>query len=428
MLDIKFIRENPKLIKENIKRKFQDNKISLVDKLLKLDKEWRTIKAEADSLRAERNKISESINQARKNKDEKKASQLIKRAKEIPEKIKNIEEKEKSLEEEIRKIILILPNMMSKETTIGKDASHNKEIKKFGKILKFSFPVKNHVELIENLKIADFDSSARVSGNGFYYLKNELALLNQALIQFAIDFMKKKGYSYIEPPLMLNEKAIFASMDKNTIEQSVYSIKDEDLHLIGTSEQAILAMHASQNLPEEELPKKYFSYSMCFRKEVGAHGINEKGLWRTHQFNKVEQFVFCKPEESIKIYDELLKNSMGILKELELPYRIIEICSGDLADWKYRSADFEVYRPTTKEYGEIMSLSNCTDYQARKLDIKCVNKKGEKRVLHTLNNTALATSRILVAILENNQQKDGSIKIPKALWKYTGFKEIKKRK
>ncbi len=428
MLDIKYIRENPGKIKENLKKKFQDKKIPLVDKLLELDENWRKIKLEADSLRSERNKISENINQAKKNKEETKAKEFIKKAKEIPIKIKKIEEKEKILEKEIKKILLVIPNIMSEETPSGRDASENKEIKKSGKIPKFDFTVKNHVELSEELGIADFNASAKVAGSGFYYLKNELAILNQALLRFTIDFMQTKKYEYVEPPLMLNEKAIFASMDKEAIEQSVYSIKGEDLHLIGTSEQAILAMHSSQTLLEEELPKKYYSYSMCFRKEVGAHGINEKGLWRTHQFNKVEQFIFCKPEDSIKMYEELIKNSDEILKALELPYRWIEICSGDLADWKYRSADFEVYRPTTKKYEELGSLSNCTDYQARKLNIKCMNKKGERKVLHTLNNTALATSRALVVILENNQQKDGSIKIPKALWKYTGFKEIKPKK
>ena len=428
MIDIKLIRENPELVKKNIKRKAQDHKIVLVDRVKKLDEDWRKVKQEADSLRAERNKISESINQAKKAKDEKKAKELIKRASEIPEKIQEVEKKESGLEREIHEIMLQIPNIISPETPSGKDASGNIEIKKGGKIPKFKFPAKSHVDLIENLKIADFDSSARVSGNGFYYLKGKLALLNQALIRFAIDFMQKRGYEYIEPPLMLNEKSIYASMDKAAIEQSVYQIKGEDLGLIGTSEQAILAMHSCQVIPESELPKKYFSYSMCFRKEVGAHGINEKGLWRTHQFNKVEQFIFCKPEDSPKLYQELLKNSVEILEALELPYHIIELCTGDLSDWKYRSADLEVYRPTTSSYGEVMSLSNCTDYQARKLDIKCIDNKGNKRVLHTLNDTALATSRILVTLIENNQQKDGSIKIPKALWKYTGFKEIKTEK
>ena len=249
----------------------------------------------------------------------------------------------------------------------------------------FSFLPKDHVELMTALGIADFEASARVAGSGFYYLKGDLALLNQALIHFVIDFMKNKGYQYIEPPLMLNKRAIYASMNKKEIENSVYSIEGEDLNLIGTAEQALLAMHADETIQESWLPKKYFSYTMCFRKEVGSHGINEKGLWRTHQFNKIEQFIFCKPEDSEKNYTELMKNSEEILQALKLPYRIVEICSGDLADWKYRSADFEVYRPTTGEYGEVMSLSNCTDYQARKLNIKCIDAKGNKSVLHTLN-------------------------------------------
>lgn len=425
MIDIKLIREHPEILKENIKKKAQNEKLVLVDKAKKLDEEWRKYRLEADILRAERNKVSEAINQAKKTKDEKKVQELLNKAKEIPGKIAKLEEKEKSLELEIKKILFIIPNIMSKETPIGKDASENVEIKKGGKIPKFDFNPKTHVELAENLGLADFDASARVSGTGFYYLKNELALLNQALIRFAIDFMREKGYEYIETPLMLNENSIFASMDKAAIEQSVYSIKNEDLNLIGTAEQSLLAMHSGQVISDSELPKKYFSYSMCFRKEIGAHGINEKGLWRTHQFNKIEQFIFCKPEDSVKLYDELLNNSVEILEALELPYHVIEICSGDLADWKYRSADLEVWRPTTKAYGEVMSLSNCTDYQARKLDIRCLDNQGNRRVLHTLNDTALATSRILVTLLENNQQKDGSIKIPKSLWKYTGFKEIK---
>ncbi|MFH0936383.1 MAG: serine--tRNA ligase [Candidatus Woesearchaeota archaeon] len=416
MLDIKLIRENPSLVKENIKKKFQNEKLSLIDKVIKLDEEWREVKKELDDLRHERNSISEQINQAKK--QNKPLEPLFKKAKEIPKRITELEHKENEFDLEIKRIMLQIPNIISKKTPIGKDTSKNKVIRKWGKIPKFNFSIKTHVELTENLKIADFDASSRVSGNGFYYLKNELAFLNQALIRFAIDFMRNKKYIYIETPLMLNQKSIYASMDKKAIEDSVYSIQGEDLHLIGTAEQSILAMHSGQTILESELPKKYFSYSMCFRKEIGAHGINEKGLWRTHQFNKVEQFIFCKPQESEKLYDELLKNSEEILKKLNLPYRVLEICSGDLADWKYRSADLEVYRPTTKEYGEVMSLSNCTDYQARKLNIKCIDKKGNKRNLHTLNDTALATSRIMVAILENYQQKDGSIKIPTVLQKY----------
>jgi len=425
MIDIKLIREKPELVKENIKKKFQNNKLDLVDEILKNDEDWRRIKKEVDDLRHERNEISEKINKAQKQKNNSLMNELVGKAREIPKKLVELEEEEKKLENEIRIAMIKIPNIISKHTPSGKDATYNKEIRKVGKVPKFKFPIKTHVELIEKLGLADFDASARVSGNGFYYLKGELALLNQALIRFAIDFMIKKKYNYIETPLMLNDKSVYASMDKAAIEQSMYSIKDEDLNLIGTAEQSLLAMHSGQTIKEEDLPKKYFSYSMCFRKEIGAHGINEKGLWRTHQFNKVEQFIFCKPEDSEKLYGELMKNTDDILKALKLPYRWIELCSGDLGDWKYRSADFEVYRPTLKEYGELGSLTNCTDYQARKLDIKCIDKKGNKRVLHTLNNTALATSRTMVAIIENYQQKDGSIKVPSVLQKYmNGIKSI----
>lgn len=422
MLDIKLFRENPSLIKDNIKKKGQDQKLPLVDKIIKLDEEWRKLKSDSDLLRAQRNSVSKDISEAKKAGKDVKA--LMKRASQIPDEILAVEEKMAKLGVEIDGMVRQMPNIMWKGVPKGKDSSENVEIVKGGKIPKFNFKAKTHVELAESLGVADFDASARVSGNGFYYLKGDLALLNQSLIRFAIDFMNKRGYSYIETPLMLHDKEIFASMDKSAIQQSVYSIKDEDLNLIGTAEQSLLAMHSGQTIPEWELPKKYFSYSMCFRKEVGAHGINEKGLWRTHQFNKVEQFIFCKPEDSEKLYDELYKNSKDILDALGLPYRAIEICTGDLADWKYRSADFEVWRPTTNSYGEVMSLTNCTDYQARKLGIKCLGRDGEKRVLHTLNDTALATSRILVTILENNQQEDGSVKVPEVLVPYMGKKVI----
>ncbi|MFC1710610.1 serine--tRNA ligase [Nanoarchaeota archaeon] len=429
MIDIKLIRENPDLVKANIKKKFQGDKLPLVDKVRKLDEDWRKQKYKEDQLRSGRNKISEDINRAKKAKDVKKARKLIKEAKTIPGKIAKLQANRRKLELEIVNAMIQIPNMISKQTPSGKDETKNKVVKKVGKPGKFGFKVKNHVELAESLGIADFDSSAKVSGKGFYYLKGDLALLDQALIRFTIDFMNKKGYEYIETPLMLNEKAIYASMDKKTIEESVYDIKDQDLHLIGTAEQSLLAMHAGEVIKEEDLPKKYFSYSMCFRKEIGSHGINEKGLWRTHQFNKVEQFIFCLPKDSEKLYSELLKNSEEILKLLGIPYKVVEMCGGDLADWKYRSHDLDVYRPTTKSYGEVMSLSNCTDYQARKLGIRYLRKNQERDFVHTLNNTALATSRIMVAILENNQEKNGSIKIPKVLQKYmNNKKKIERRK
>lgn len=422
MIDIKWIREEPDKVKNNIKRKGQDDKLTLVDKIAKKDSDWRDLKKKIDNLRADRNKISKEVGAAKKaGKDVK---SLMIKAKKIPEEIAKVELKAGKLQDEINEMMLKIPNFMHPDVPLGKDDSENVELKKVGKPGKFGFEVKNHVELVEALDLADFDSSAKVSGNGFYYLKGDLALLNQALIRFGIDFMNSKGYDYIEPPLMLNKEALFASMDKDAISDSVYQIEGYDSGLIGTSEQALLAMHAGEAIPGEKLPKKYFSYSMCFRKEIGAHGINEKGLWRTHQFNKVEQFIFCKPEESQKMYDELCKNSEELMKALGLPFRVLDMCSGDLADWKNRSLDIEVWRPTTGDYGEVGSLSNCTDYQARKLGIKYLNKKGERVVLHTLNNTALATSRIMVAILENNQQKDGTVKIPKVLVPYMNGKSV----
>ena len=416
MIDIKLIRENPEKVKDNIKKKFQNEKLELVDKVIELDTKWRKEKKRVDDMRAERNKISESINKLMKDSKKSEAKKLIAEAKEIPEKINKIELKAGELAGKIKEIMMKIPNIMWDGVPIGNSDKDNKEIRKWGKIPKFNFEIKNHVEIGENLDIVDFDKSAKVAGKGFYYLKGDLALLNQALIGFARDFMIQKGYTYIEPPLILNKKEIYASMDKDAISESVYEIKDADKGLIGTSEQSILAYHSGDTIHEYDLPKKYFSYSMCFRQEIGAHGVNEKGLWRTHQFNKIEQFVFCLPEDSEKIYEELLKNGEEILQKLELSYRVLELCSGDLADWKYRSADLEVWRPTSNAYGEVGSLSNCTEYQARKLDIRYVRKDGKERgTLHTLNDTALATSRIMVAILENCQNKDGSINIPKVL-------------
>tara|TARA_Y100000310_G_C20676263_1_gene813254 strand:+ start:530 stop:1798 length:1269 start_codon:yes stop_codon:yes gene_type:complete len=422
MLDINLLRNDPELVKENQVR--ANDEVTKVNEVLKLDKKWRALKVETDKLRNKRNQISQAINNAKKSSDEAAAKKLIKDAKSIPDEIKSIELKSTKLREQIDKILSTMPNIISNKTPSGKDDKDNKEIKKVGKKPTFKFPIKNHVELCENLEIADFDASGKVTGNGFYYLKKELAILNQALIQFTLNFMKKQKYEYIEPPLMLR-KNVFVE-DNASFANSIYEITGEDTALIGTAEHALIAMHKDFVFREKDLPKKYYSYTMCFRKEIGAHGINEKGLWRTHQFNKVEQFIFCKPEESDKMYKELMDNTSGILDALELPYRIIELCTGDLATWKHRSHDFEVYRPTTKSYGEIMSLSNLTDYQARKLNIK-FRRKDKNEVVHTLNNTAIATSRILVAILENFQNKDGSITIPKVLHKYTGFKKIEKK-
>lgn len=418
MLDIKFIIKNRELIKKDIKKRNKLEKIPLIDKLVKLYEEFLILKKQGDFLRHKRNVISKEINHLKKQGVD--IKRKVREVKKIPKEIKDVESKIDLMNKEILEVQNQIPNIMHKSVPIGKD---NKLLKKWGIIKKPKFKIKNHVELLEKLNQVDFDVSAKMAGNGFYVLKDKIALLNQALIQFSIDFTKKKDYIYIEPPLLLRKNILLAATDIETIKNSIYDIKDEDLSLIGTSEYSLLALHMNQIL--KKLPKKYFSYTMCFRKEIGAHGINEKGLWRTHQFNKIEQFIFCSPKNSDKYYNEMLKNSEEIMKKLKLPYRVVEICSNELSIWKAKGADIEVYRPTTKKYEEIMSLSNCTDYQARKLNIKMISNKNERIFLHTLNNTALATSRILVAIIENYQQKDGSIKIPTVLQKYTKFKVIK---
>ncbi len=424
MIDIKLIRENPRLIKENQKKRRQD--IKIVDKVIKLDEEWRRLKYQVDSLRSQRNKISLEINQLKKQKKD--ASLLIKKAKSIPGEINQIEEKAKILEQEINISMSQIHNITHNTVPTGKDATKNKVLKIIGKPKKFSFKPKSHVELGESLNILDFDKSAKTSGKGFYILKGKLALLNQALIRFAIDFMKKKGYTYIETPLLLKKNILMGALDNAEFQKSIYETKEEDLALIGTAEHSLLGMHAHDCFKLKELPKKYFSYSMCFRREIGSHGIDEKGLFRTHQFNKVEQFIFCLPKDSPKYYDELLKNSIGIFKLLKIPIRALEMCSGDLAAWKAKSADLEFFSPRQKQYVEIGSLTNCTDFQARNLNIKYIDSNNQRQFVHTLNNTALATSRALVAIMENFQTKQGTIKIPKVLWKYTGFKEIGQEK
>ncbi|MBW2992328.1 serine--tRNA ligase [Candidatus Woesearchaeota archaeon] len=423
MIDIKSIRENPKLVKDNIRKKNGD--VKLVDSVKEKDEELRKLMNDGQKLRNRRNEVSKKINELKKK--GKSAKKELDEAKEIPGKINKIEEKQEKLKKEIIELMLKIPNIMDKSVPLGKDETENKVIKKVGKPKKFNFEVKNHVELIEDLGLADFDASAKTSGNGFYFLKGDLALLNQALIRFTIEHMQKKGYLYIEPPLMLHKDILAAALDMSEFEQSVYQVNDDDLCLIGTSEYSLLGMLAGKLVKEDQLPLKLYSYSMCFRKEVGSHGINERGLWRTHQFNKVEQFVFCSPGESGKYYDEMLKNSEELFQKLEIPYRVLEMCSGDLALWKAKSADIEVYRPTTKDYGEVCSLSNCTDFQARNLNIRVERKDGKREILHTLNNTALATSRALVAIIENYQNIDGSITVPKILVPYmVGKKVIKK--
>ena len=411
MIDINLVRENAKLVKENQKKKNKDDK--LVDEVLNLDNEWKKILKEVEELKRTRNKVSLEINEIRK-----KGKKADKEIKEMRKVVSEIGVKDLKANELLKKrdhYLGKIDNIMHEKVPQGKDESENKEIRKWGTKPKFDFKIKNHVELIEGLGMGDFDASAKSSGKGFYFLKGDLGMLNQALIQFAIEFMSGRGYTYIEPPLMLRKEILGGALDLEEFEKTVYSIDRDDLALIGTSEYSLLGMHVNSVI---EVPKKYFAYSMCFRKEVGAHGINEKGLWRTHQFNKVEQFVFCKPDESWKYFDEMAKNTEELVQALELPYRVLEICSGDLSAWKARSLDVEVWRPTLNEYGEIASLSNCTDYQSRNLGIKYVDEEMKRHFVHTLNNTVIATSRIMVAILENFQTEKGTVRVPKILWPF----------
>lgn len=428
MLDLKFIREHTSELRDTIHRQKRDDRMQKLDALLEKDKEWRRLKGEVDTLRAERNKVSESINRAKKAGED--ATQLLERAKQIPQQVKQAEEQMAKLQTELDDLRAAIPNVMHADVPFGKDDKENVEVKRWGAQREFTFPIKTHVELAEGLGVADFEASAKTTGSGFYFLKGDLALLNQALIRYAIDTITKRGYTYIEPPLMVKTPVLKAAMDMNAIQQSIYGVreveeKDDDnqLCLIGTAEHAILGMHAGDTLSTDVLPRKYVGYSMCFRQEIGSHGINEKGLWRTHQFNKVEQFIFTTPENTWQAYEELMANSEAILQGLGLPYRIIEICTGDLALWKARSHDFEVWRPTTQSYGEVMSLSNCTAFQSTDLNIRYVTRGNDRGYVHTLNNTALATSRILVAIMENCQNEDGSVSIPEVLRKYMDDKE-----
>jgi len=426
MIDIRIVRENPEIARSNIKKKFQEKKLAVLDELIKKDEEWRKLKQESDSLRADRNEISRKINEEKKaGKD---TSVLMKKAKEIPDKIAETESRMAVLESESESMLRDIPNIMHPSVPLGKDASQNKELKKIGKPRSFTFPVKSHAELGEALGILDCDSSSETSGNGFYYLDGDLGLLNQALIRFAIDFMVKKGFNYMETPLMLRGEVINNVVDLNDIKNQIYKIESEDLYLIGTSEHSLIGRHINTIIPEKKLPIKQTSYSMCFRKEIGSHGIDEKGLYRTHQFNKIEMVVICHPKESMKFFKEMQDITIDIFRTLKIPVRVLAICSGDLGDLKHIQVDIEAWSPRKKEYYEVGSCSNLTDAQAKMLKIRVDGKDG-RYAPHTLNNTAIATSRALVAIMENNQQKDGSILIPEALSKYmNGKKKIEAKK
>jgi len=419
MLDIKFVRENPDAVKENLKKKFQDDKIKLVDKVLELDTKKRELMQNAQSLRHQRNKLNTEINEAKK--QGKDAKEFLDQAKEIPAKIKGLEEEQKKLSQEILDIMFIIPNIVHESVPIGRNDKENVEVEKIGEPRKFDFDIKSHVEIIEKSGLADFETSAETSGNGFYYLKGDLALLNMALINFARDYMVKAGYVYTEPPLMIRKKVLEGVYSNEEIEQMSYKIDGEDLYLIATSEHPLIGMFINKTLKKSDLPVKLTGFSACFRKEIGSHGIDEKGLYRTHQFNKQEMVVICEPEDSYKFYDEMMGHSKEVFKQLGIPIRELECCSGDLADLKAKSADLEAWSPRKNEYFEITSCTNMEEAQARRLNIRIEGSNG-KYLAHTLNNTVIATSRAIVAILENFQNQDGSVDIPKALQPYMGGK------
>lgn len=420
MLDIKFIRENPDAVKENIKKKFQDDKLKKVDELLEKDKKYLALLKEVEVLRADRNSISAEINKKKKLGED--CSDLFKKAKRIPAEISDLEIKLDVLAKEIKEILYILPNMIHDSVPIGKNDKENVVREVIGEPEKKSFEVKSHVEIAENLNVADFDTSAKTSGNGFYYLKGDLALLNMALINFARDYMVEQGYEYIEPPLMIREEVLTGVYSGKEIAEMSYKIENEDLYLIATSEHPLIGMFINKTISKENLPIKITGFSACFRKEIGSHGIDEKGLYRTHQFNKQEMIIICEPEDSYKFYDEMIGHSKEVFKRLGLPFREIECCSGDLADLKAKSADLEMWSPRKQDYFEITSCTNMEAAQARRLNIKITDGK-QKYFAHTLNNTVIATSRAMVGILENYQNEDGSITIPEVLRPYMLGKE-----
>lgn len=423
MLDIKFVREHPEAVKKTIHQKGQDgSKGTLVDQVLTKDKEWRALKGKGDELRAQRNKLSKEIAEAFKKKQ--KPDTLLKKAKELPQQIEENEQKVAQLEEEIATFLAQLPNTLHIDVPPGKSDKENKELRKIGVPKVPKYEIKNHAEHAETLNQADFRASAQTSGNGFYYLQDDLALLNQALIRYALEYMVKAGFTYVETPLMLRKEVISKVADLNDMKMQIYKMQDEDLYLIGTSEHSLIGRYIDTIIPEKELPLKQTSYSMCFRKEIGSHGVDQKGLYRTHQFNKIEMIVICKPQESMKYFEQLKKITIDLFKGLGIPIRVLGICAGDLGDLKHIQVDIEAWSPRKQAYFEVGSCSNLTDAQARKLKIRVDPGTGEKYVPHTLNNTAIATSRALVAILENYQQKDGSIKIPVVLHKYMFGKKV----
>lgn len=427
MLDLKFLRENPDIVKQNIKNKFQDSKLSLVDEVIELDKQSRAAKGEADSLRAGRNKISKQIGalmaQGKKEEAEQAKAQVAQNAKRLAE----LEALETEYSEKINKIMMVIPNIIDPSVPIGKDDSENVEVEKFGEPFVPDFEIPYHVDIMEAFDGIDLDSARRVAGNGFYYLMGDIARLHSSIISYARDFMIDRGFTYCVPPFMIRSGVVTGVMSFAEMDAMMYKIEGEDLYLIGTSEHSMIGKFTDTIIPEEKLPQTLTSYSPCFRKEKGAHGLEERGVYRIHQFEKQEMIVVCKPEESKMWFDKLWQNTVDLFRSLDIPVRTLECCSGDLADLKVKSMDVEAWSPRQKKYFEVGSCSNLGDAQARRLKIR-VNGKNGKYLAHTLNNTVVAPPRMLIAFLENNLNEDGSVRIPEALRPYMGGKTLIEKK
>ena len=424
MIDIKLIRENRELVKENIKKKFQDEKLSLVDDVYNYDIEYRDCKSKGDLLRSEKNKLSASIGELMRNKKVQEANEIKVKVNEMSKEIENLEKREEELEALIRTDMMVIPNMIAPDVPIGEDDSKNVEEKRFGEPKVPSYEIPYHSDIMATFNGLDKEAAGRVSGNGFYYLMGDIARLHSAVLAYARDFMIDKGFTYCIPPYMIHSAAVDGVMSFAEKENMMYKIEGEDLYLIGTSEHSMIAKFQGQIIKESDLPITMTSYSPCFRKEVGAHGIEERGVYRIHQFEKQEMIVVCKPEDSEKWYDKMWNYSVELFRTLNIPVRKLVCCSGDLADLKYRSCDIEAWSPRQQKYFEVCSCSNLTDAQARRLQIKYKKETGEKEFAHTLNNTVIAPPRMLIAFLENNYNEDGSVNVPEVLRPYMGGKEV----
>ena len=423
MIDIKFLRENPEIVKQNIRNKFQDEKLPLVDKVIALDAESRAAKSEADELRANRNKNSKQIGMlmAQGKRDE--AEEMKKQVSADAARLAELEGKETALAEEVNKIMMVIPNIIDPSVPIGKNDTENVERERFGEAAVPSFEIPYHREIMESFDGIDLDSATRVAGNGFYYLRGDIARLHSAVLTYARDFMIDRGFTYYIPPFMIRSSVVTGVMSFAEMDAMMYKIEGEDLYLIGTSEHSMIGKFIDQIIPEEQLPQTLTSYSPCFRKEKGAHGIEERGVYRIHQFEKQEMIVVCKPEESPMWFDKLWQNTVDLFRSLDIPVRTLECCSGDLADLKVKSVDVEAWSPRQQKYFEVGSCSNLSDAQARRLKIRVAGKDGKKYLPHTLNNTVVAPPRMLIAFLENNLNEDGTVSIPEVLRPYMGGKE-----